>query len=217
MYSSNQFNQPQMTTWENKPEVVKNDWDKAKKYFEGLIRDFEVYEQNSGGTAGRGKYKSANATADANKGDKLWQHIATIAAAAAAKDEMAANIRDSAQKKNDQMAAQLKTLTNAMAKLTVALANKKKQKPNNSGGGSNGTKKPWKKLHCMGGYCWSHGYHPKGDNHTSGTCTYKKEGHRDNATATNIMGGRAYWPPEHQVITLQRMHASYAGKANPAV
>ncbi len=146
-----------------------------------------MYEQSSGSTAGRGKYKSANATTDANEGDKLWQYIATIAAAAVAKDKMAANIHDSTQKKNDEMAAQLKTLTNALVKLTVALANKENQKPNNSGGGSNGTKKPWKKLRCMGGYCWSHGYHPTGDNHTSATFTYKEEGHRDDLTLTNIM------------------------------
>jgi hypothetical protein len=206
-----------MTTWENKPEVVKNDWDEAKQYFEGLIRDFEVYKQNRGSTAGGGKYESANVTANANKGDELRQYIVTIAAAAVAKDEMAANIRDSAQKKNDEMAAQLKTLTNAMAMLTAALANKENQKPNNSGSGGNGTKKPWKKSRCMGGYCWSHGYHPTGDNNTSTTCTYKKEGHRDNVTATNIMGGSAYWPPEHRVIATQRTHASYAGKAIPAV
>ncbi len=217
MYFSNRFDQPQMTTYENKPEVIKNNWDKAKQYFKGLIRDFKVYEQNSGGTAGRGKYESANATANANKGDKLWQYIATITAAAVAKDKMATNIRDSVQKKNNKMAAQLKTVTNAMAKLTVAVANKENQKPNNSGGGSNGTQKPWKKLCCMGSYCWSHGYHATGDNHTSATCTYKKEGHRDDATATNIMGGSAYWPPEHRVIVSQRTHASYAGKAKPAV
>jgi hypothetical protein len=69
------------------------------------------------------------------------------------------------KQKNIQTAAQLKTLTNSVAKLTVALANKENQKPNNSGGGSNGTKKPWKKSRCMGSYCWSHGYHPTGDNH----------------------------------------------------
>jgi hypothetical protein len=70
MYTCNQFNQTQMTTWENKPEAIKNDWAMAKQYFEGLIRD-EVYEQNSGGTASKSKYKSANHAADAAKGDKL--------------------------------------------------------------------------------------------------------------------------------------------------
>jgi hypothetical protein len=73
MYSPNQFDQMQMTTWENKAKIIKTDWDKAKQYFEGLICDFKVYEQNSGGTVGKGKYDSANATADADKGNELRQ------------------------------------------------------------------------------------------------------------------------------------------------
>jgi hypothetical protein len=221
MYSSNQFDQTQMITWENKAEIIKTDWDEAKQYFDGLIRNFEVYEQNIGGTVGKGKYDSANATADADKGDELWQYIATIEAAAVAKedkqDEMAANIRNSAQKKNDEMASQLKMLNNAVAKLTVALANKENNP--NKGGGRNGggTRKPRTKLRCMGGYCWSHGYHPTGNTHSSATCTYQKEGHKVNSTATNTMGGNNYWPPEHCVIDLQRTHVSYAGKSKPAV
>jgi hypothetical protein len=75
----------------------------------GLIHDFEVYEQNSGRTMGKKKYDSTNATADADKGDELRQYIATISAAAVAKedkqDELVANICDSAQKKNNEMVA----------------------------------------------------------------------------------------------------------------
>ncbi len=125
MYSSNQFNQTKITTWENKAEIIKTNWDKAKQYFEGLIRNFEVYEQNSSKTMGKGKYDCANATADADKGDELRQYIATIVAAAAVKedkqDELVANICDSTQKKNNKMVAQLKMLSNAVAKLTVCV------------------------------------------------------------------------------------------------
>jgi hypothetical protein len=87
MYYSNQFDQTQMTTWENKAEIIKTDWDKAKQYFEGLIRDFEVYKQNSGRTMGKGKYNSANTTADADKGNELRQYITTITVAAVAKED----------------------------------------------------------------------------------------------------------------------------------
>ena len=38
------------------------------------------------------------------------------------------------------------------------------------------------------GYCWTHGYRVK-RGHSSATCTNKKEGHKDNATRANIMGG----------------------------
>ncbi len=69
----------------------------------------------------------------------------------------------------------------------------------------------------MGGYCWSHGYHLTGNTHCSATCTYQKEGHKVDATATNTIGASDYWPPKHHVIESQRKNASYAGKSKPAV
>ena len=128
MYACNQFNQTQMTTWENKDKAIKNNWTMAKQYFKGLVRDFEVYEQNSGGTAGKNKYESANHAADTAKGNELCQYIAQIAAAAVAKEEkhnkIAASIRNTTQRKTDKMAAQLKSLHDAVAKLTwVRLSN----------------------------------------------------------------------------------------------
>ena len=88
------------------------------------------------------------------------------------------------------MAAQLKSLADTVAKLTLALANKENEGGN--GGGSSGgcirEKKPYGKTRCMGAYCWSHGWHPVGANHSSTTCNFKKEGHKTNATFDNIMG-----------------------------
>jgi hypothetical protein len=195
----------------------------AKQYFEGLIRDFEVYEQNSGSTAGKSKYKSANHAADAAKGDELRQYIAQIAAAAFAKeekhDEIAASIRDTTQKKTDEMAAQLKSLHDAVPKLTLALTNKKNERGNGGGGGGGGggnrEKKPYAKIRCMGAYCWSHGWHPVGENHNSPTCNFKKEGHKTNATFANIMGGNQNWPASNRVRPSQQMHATFAGKYKP--
>ena len=37
-------------------------------------------------------------------------------------------------------------------------------------------------------YCWSHGF-LKNQKHNSLTCKFKKEGHQDTATGTNLMGG----------------------------
>ena len=222
MYECNHFDQTQMTTWENKPEATKNDWAMAKQYFEGLIRDFEVYEQNSGGTTGKSKYESANHAADADKGDELRRYIATIAAAAVAKeektDELAASIRDTAQKKTDDMTAQLKSLHDAVAKLTLALANKENEGGNGGGGGGGGNRggKPYGKSRCMGAYCWSHGWHPVGEKHNSTTCIYKKEGHKTDATFDNIMGGNQNWPSRDRVIPSQQTHATFAGKSKPS-
>ena len=37
-------------------------------------------------------------------------------------------------------------------------------------------------------YCWSHGV-TNGEHHTSSNCSNKKQGHQDNATILNRMGG----------------------------
>jgi hypothetical protein len=53
-------------------------------YFKGLIRDYEVYKQNSGGTAGKHSYESSNEATKANHSNKLWQYIARTAKVAVA-------------------------------------------------------------------------------------------------------------------------------------
>jgi hypothetical protein len=47
MYASNYFDKKAMTEWENKPEAIKNDFNNAKTYFKGLVRDYEVYKQTT--------------------------------------------------------------------------------------------------------------------------------------------------------------------------
>ncbi len=60
---------------------------------------------------GKSKYKSANQATKATNGNKLRHYIATIAAAAVAKDKkqdkIATNICDTTQKKTNEMAMQL--------------------------------------------------------------------------------------------------------------
>jgi hypothetical protein len=197
--------------------------DDSEQYFEGLVRDFEVYEQNSGGTAGKNKYESANHAADAAKGNELRQYVAQITAAAVAKeekhDEIAASIRDTTQRKTDEMAAQLKSLHNAVAKLTLALASKENAGGNGGGGGGGGVqeKKPYAKTRSMGAYCWSHGWHPVGENHTSAMCNFKKEGHKTDTTFANIMGSNQNWPARDRVMPSQKTNATFAGKSKPTV
>ncbi len=60
IYASNCFDKTEMVSWENKPIVIKDDYDQAKMYFENLVRDFETYTQNSGGGAAKTGYESAN-------------------------------------------------------------------------------------------------------------------------------------------------------------
>ena len=65
MNASNHFDKKEKTEWENKIIAIKDDFDEAKLYFKGLVRDYEVYVQNSNGTA--------------DAGDELWKYIAGIA------------------------------------------------------------------------------------------------------------------------------------------
>jgi hypothetical protein len=123
-----------MTEWENKPEADKNDFGKAKMYFEGLVKDYEIYEQNSSGTVRKNNYESANPTTNANSSDELHKYIAGIPQAAVAQEEQAANIRDSTKASTDAMVTQIKTLANQIAALTRAMANKENI-PNRGGGG----------------------------------------------------------------------------------
>jgi hypothetical protein len=137
MYSSNHFDKKEMTEWENKPEADKNNFGKTKTYFEGLVKDYEIYKQNSGGTVGKNNYKSANQTTNANSSGELRKYIAGIAQAAVAQEEQAANIRDSTKALTDAMVTQIKTLADQIAALTKAMANKENI-PNGSGKGSSG-------------------------------------------------------------------------------
>jgi hypothetical protein len=41
---------------------------------------------------------------------------------------------------------------------------------------------------CPGNYCWTHG-HCVSKHHMSATCTNKAPGHRNDATASNTLGG----------------------------
>jgi hypothetical protein len=43
MCASNSFDKKEMTDWENKPEITKNNFKEAKLYFEGLVKDYETY------------------------------------------------------------------------------------------------------------------------------------------------------------------------------
>ena len=60
IYTSNCFDKQEMVTWENKPVLIKDDYNKAKLYFKTLVKDFETYPQNSGGGAAKTGYESSN-------------------------------------------------------------------------------------------------------------------------------------------------------------
>jgi hypothetical protein len=126
IYASNCFDKKEMVDWENKPVNVKDDYDQAKLYFEGLVRDFETYTQNSGEHSKKG-YESANQMADV--GDEIRKYIQEIASASVVSNEkaaeFAANVSEESKAKDAQfqaMTAQIQALTNTVATLSTQIA-----------------------------------------------------------------------------------------------
>ncbi len=139
MYASNHFDKKEMSEWENKPEAIKNNFNNAKTYFKGLVQDYKVYEQNSGGTAGKHNFESANQATEADHGDELYQYIARTAQAAVKQEEQATNIHDSTKASTDAMAAQIKAMSDQITQLTKAMANKENAPNGSSSGGCSGS------------------------------------------------------------------------------
>ncbi len=194
------FDKKEMIDWENKPVVVKDNYNQAKLYFKNLVKDFEMYTQNSSGTAAKQGYESANMAADI--GNKLRKYIQEITIAVAAEKELVANISKETKAKDAQilaMTTQIKTLSDTVATLMKSFGNKVNAPPNtgNKNLGSNPRQFNWT---CnMEAYCWLHGHHPVSTKHTSRTCLKKKEGHINNAMAMDCKGGDKFWPTINKV------------------
>ena len=176
----------------------------------------DTYAQNAGGgTAGRNKYESANHMADV--GNKIREYIANLAhASAGAAQEQAANTMGKTNQLN-AMVAQIKALTDAVAKLAAVKENKD---PNSGGGGGNNkdceSRRPqMTKLWNMGAYCHPHGFHPVGVNHDSANCSWKKSEHKTEATWGNRLGGDMFWLSAKRVASEQQDHPTWKGKAAP--
>ena len=138
----------------------------------------------------------------ANVGNELRRYIQEIASAAAAGKESAANISKETKAKDAHicaMAAQIKILTDAIAALIKSLANSENMPPNTGNANSGTTNHRFNWTRNMGGYCWSHGHHPVHVKHNSSACTKKKDGHKDDPTATNHQGGDNFWPNINKV------------------
>ncbi len=96
IYASNCFDKREMVDWENKPVNIKDDYDEAKLYFEGLVQDFKTYMQNSGGGSGKMGYKSANQMADVD--DKIRKYIQKIANASVASNKKQSTLQPTSAK-----------------------------------------------------------------------------------------------------------------------
>jgi hypothetical protein len=127
------------------------------------------------------------------------------------------------------MAAQIKAMSDQIAQLTKAMANKENAPNGSSSGGGSGSSGgrgrdkgqaryvpvQYTKPRSMGSYFSMHGFHPAGKNHTSATCTWKLPNHNTAATWNDRKGGSVHWPPPIRVSIEQQNHATYAGKSAP--
>ena len=123
IYASNCFDKKGMVNWENKPVNIKDDYDEAKLYFEGLVQDFETYTQNSGGDS------SKKGLQEPDVGNEIRIYIQEIASPSVASNQkvakFAANVSKEAKAKDTQfqaMTAQIQALINTVAMLLTAIA-----------------------------------------------------------------------------------------------
>ena len=188
-----------MLTWVQQPANIKTGYEKAKTYFERIVKATDTYKQNAGGgTTGRNRYESANQMVD--YGNKIREYIQQLASAGAAS---ATDATTNVQTKDNlsRMEAEIKKLTVTIAAMAVKMTNNENKDPSARGAtGDHQSRRPqMKKLNNMGAYCHSHGFHPVGADHDSVNCGWKKPDHNVAATWTNRLGGDMFWPSTKRV------------------
>ena len=185
IFNTGVFNEA-CTKWRNKPITYKT-WANFKTFFSAKVTD---YLQNT--TASDAKYSVAQVR-------EIVQENIDAYAAATAGTPQATTTPPADNPKPPETANALtradvkaivteclaqgnnKTNTSTSAKSTSTTTNNKKSNKVRIAQGYNADGDPIS-------YCWSHGI-TKNLNHTSATCNRKKEGHKDQATLNNKMGG----------------------------
>ena len=124
--------------------------------------------------------------------------------------DQAAAMKSQMRTKDDQISAlttQVATLTRSIETLTKTItcmpAMQAGGEKDNKRGGGRREEKGYTAARNIGGYCWSHGWDPVGEKHTSSTCTRKRDGHKVEATGSNKMGGSTWQPKKHQYNKMQ--------------
>jgi hypothetical protein len=144
-----------------------------------------------------------------------------LASASINNNDALANIKDTVRMKDTQidvLVMQLKLLANTVTLLAKSIKPEEENRKPNCGcshGAHGGQDKQLTKLRNMGGYCWTHGFHPVGVAHDSKNCAYKIEGHCNDATYNNQFKGSTYWPITLHVAREQQNHAAWKDEAKP--
>jgi len=173
-------------------------WTRWKEHYKKAQKQLDTKRQSEGTT---GPFAGlANAAASQQPSDhpisieQFSNALDNLALASTADQNMQQMMLD----KFDSLAASIKTLDTRLETLTTtnkSLAGQLKQKDDriNSllkklGEGDSAGASSSPSWWSRGGYCWTHGYGVS-KVHSSQTCNNKSEGHKDNATRSNTMGG----------------------------
>lgn len=166
--------------WNRKLEADKF-WDNFKTHFFEAHR--ELRQQQTTQQAG---FHGANAAIANEQQVELLTAIANLATATNSDRDKMKQMTEAIEK----LTAQVKTQANTIANL--------QQPPRDQLNTNNRERRAGNPNYVptdRGSYCWSHGYlvHPM---HNSTNCRNKKDGHKDNATRDNNMGGSQVGKPD---------------------
>ena len=160
--------------WRRRPTIQKT-WPNFKLHFAEAHRDYRESTNQSQHT-----FHSAHVQESSNLPSDTTLALANLASATALDRATVANLTEV----NKQLIAQVADLQNKLNAAYAQMHNMHIICPPVQP--SNNMKKPLSERN----YCWTHGFKVKSNGtHTSATCTKCKDGHKEEATSTNRLGG----------------------------
>jgi hypothetical protein len=164
--------------WRRRPRLEQT-WTNFKVEFALAHQEF----RDSQITAGQAGYQSANNAYEIHQETALA--IANLATATASDRSTVASLTSTNSSLSTELTeatAKLNAATQEISTLKVQIASLQTNRQTEGGGRDRPRYAP------NSNYCWTHGYKVN-NRHTSSTCTNKREGHKDEATRADNMGG----------------------------
>ena len=168
--------------WRRRP-AAEHTWDTFKTHFALAHEDNRLIQQH---TTQGGGFHQANNAMDAFVTETAGA-FANLATAAASDRDVLKTLTNTNNDLLQQLAAKDTELTKLRAQLNKP-APAQGHDNNNNNNENRPPRDPLKKRFKNQNYCWSHGYdiHPT---HNSSSCNFPRDGHKKEASRTNILGG----------------------------
>jgi hypothetical protein len=169
----------QLDEWDSKAAADKN-WDRFKSFFLVAQTNLMFSRRATAGRQGYGHMALGIVPPpNTDKENDIAEALALLATSADADRSAFATITSSNQQLTKQLADAMQRLATMETKIDHPSG-----RGNPSGNQNSGrVERPYNKN-----YCWTHGYFV-GQKHTSATCNTKADGHKDEATRAQPMGG----------------------------